>query len=143
MKLVDANLLLYAYNSTTSVHEQAKAWLENTLSSEEPVAFSWDTLLAFVRIATNSKLHASPLNVEDAIGVVEEWLACPNTVLIQPTLGHWTALAKLLRETNTTGSLVTDAHLAALAIEHDATLYSRDSDFGLFRRLRWINPLIG
>jgi len=140
MKLVDANVLLYAYNSSTSLHEPAKDWLENALSANEPVGFSWDALLAFVRIATNAKLHSDPLAVEEAIEIVDEWLSCPNAVLIQPTAGHWKRLAKLLRETHSAGPLVTDAHIAALALEHDATLYSRDADFRSFPGLRWVNP---
>jgi hypothetical protein len=141
MKLVDANVLLYAYNSSAPGHEEAKGWLEAALSSEEAVAFSWDSLLAFLRIATNAKLHASPMVMEEAIEIVDEWLARPNAVLIQPTGMHWPTLTKLLRETGVTGPLVTDAHVAALALEHDATVYSRDSDFRRFRGLQWVNPL--
>ena len=141
MKLVDANLLLYAYNSNAPKHEEAKIWFEAALSESEPVAFSWDSILAFVRVATNAKLHANPMPLESAVEIVDEWLARPNVVLLEPAANHWIMLKGLLLESRVTGPLVTDAHVAALAIEHQATLYSRDSDFRLFRELRWINPL--
>lgn len=141
MRQPDVNLLLYAVDSSSPRHVAAKAWLEARLSGTETVAFAWITLLGFVRISTRSSVFQRPLTPDQAFGLVREWLARPNVVTIDPTPGHAATIARLLEPLGTAGNLVTDAHLAALAIEHGATLESCDHDFGRFASLRWQDPL--
>ena len=142
MKLIDLNLLLYAINKDSSYHAKAKAWLETTLNGEDPVALPWVVILGFLRIATNPRIFPSPLNPDDATRVVDGWLSCPCVRVLETGKDHWGILKKLLAQTGTAGNLTTDAHLAALAIENGAELQSADADFGRFRQLSWVNPLL-
>jgi toxin-antitoxin system PIN domain toxin len=141
MKLVDLNLLLYAVNSDSHPHQKAKAWLEEVLAGEEPVAIPWVVLLGFLRISTNPRIFPQCLTVEMSLNIVDGWLAQPNVQLLSPQSSHWKILRSLLVESGTAGNLVTDTYLAALAIENGAELCSTDSDFSRFPRLRWTNPL--
>jgi hypothetical protein len=142
MILVDANLLLYAKISNYPQHLPAKQWLEKQLQ-ERPVGLSWVTLLAFVRLITHPKLSTQPLPIEAAWQQVEEWLASPMVWIPSPTERHGEILGKLLCGTHAAGNLVTDAHLAALAMEHNLILCSCDRDFLKFEPfgLKWQNPL--
>jgi uncharacterized protein len=141
MKLIDLNLLLYAVNSDSVLHRQAKTWLEEVLSGEEPIAIPWVVLLGFLRIATNPHIFPTPLEVTNALGIVDGLLSQPNVQLLSPKMRHWAILRSLLIETGTAGNLTTDAHLAALAIENGAELCSTDRDFSRFPRLNWTNPI--
>jgi len=141
MKVLDLNLLLYAINTASDHHQAAKRWVESAFAGEEPVALSWIVVMGFLRIATNQRIQARPLSVLQAIAVVDGWLARPQVRLLPPGDEHWRILKSLLAESGTAGNLTTDAHLAALAIENGATLYSTDADFQRFSRLRWANPL--
>jgi toxin-antitoxin system PIN domain toxin len=141
VKIPDVNLLLYAYDSRSARHGDARKWLEQTLSGSEPVGLAWVVLLAFVRLSTRSVVVESPLEVGAALGLVESWLDQPCATVIDPTDRHAAVLRELLTPLGTAGNLTTDAHLAALAIEHGATLCSCDSDFARFPRLRWQDPL--
>lgn len=141
MILVDANLLLYAHDRSSPVHEPARRWLTEALAGLEPIGLSWPTLLAFLRIATNPKIFRDPFSIQEAASIVDEWLSQPNIHLLHAGEDHWTALRALLLETGAKAKLVMDAHLAALAIEHDAVLLTRDGDFDLFRDLKTRNPL--
>ena len=141
MILVDANLLLYAYDRSSSVHEPARRWLTETFSGSEPVGFSWPTVLAFLRITTNPKIFRSPFSIEEAVSIVNDWLSQPIATLLHAGEGHWPILRDLLLETGAKGKLVMDAHLAALAIENGTVLFTRDADFKLFRGVRTVNPL--
>jgi len=141
VKLLDLNLLLYAVNSDSAHHRVAKSWLENALNDDEPVALPWAVLLGFLRIATNKRILPRPLSTAQAMAVMDGWLAQTTVRVLTPGEEHWRILKALLAETGTAGNLTTDAHLAALAIENGATLYSTDTDFQRFPRLRWINPL--
>lgn len=140
---MDLNLLLYAVNRDTTHHARAKGWLERLLSGEEPVALPWVVLLGFLRLATSARIFPQPLTAEQALTVVDGWLARSHVVRLAPGDGHWTILKDLLSDAGTGGNLTTDAHLAALAIEHGAELCSTDSDFARFRRVAWVNPLTG
>lgn len=111
------------------------------MSGVELIALPWATLLGFIRITTNRAVFPSPLGVDEALTRVESWLARPNIRIIQPTHRHAELLAGFLRAAGTAGNLTTDAHLAALAVEHGCTLYSTDADFGRFPGLSWTNPL--
>jgi toxin-antitoxin system PIN domain toxin len=141
VKLVDANLLLYAVDDSSPHHAVAKPWLERQLSGAETFAFAWAVLLAFLRLVTNPRVFAAPLTAEEALDLVDSWLEQPNATVVHPTDRHSALLRELLQSLGTAGNLTSDAHLAALAIEHGAELCSGDSDFARFPRVRWLNPL--
>lgn len=141
MKLSDVNLLLYAYDASSPQHEKARPWLEERLSGLEAFGFAWATLLAFVRLVTSPRVFESPLRVEESLDIVEAWLAAPAATVLHPGPRHAVLLRQLLEPLGTAGNLTTDAHLAALALEHDAELCSADADFSRFAGLRWSNPL--
>jgi toxin-antitoxin system PIN domain toxin len=141
VKLIDLNLLVYAANKDSPQHVKAKAWVEATLSGEETIALPWIVILGFLRVTTSPRVLSHPLAVAEAIAVVDSWLARPNVVTQPPGAEHWRGLRAQLRETGTAGNLTTDAHLAAIAIEHGAELCSTDADFGRFTNLRSSNPI--
>ena len=130
--IVDANVLLYAVNQASTNHERSRSWLDASLGGKESVGFAWVAMLAFIRISTNASIFQSPLSTEEAVGQVEDWLAAPGAVVAQPTPRHAGILRGLLADTGTAGNLTTDAHLAALALEHKAAIVSYDRDFGRF-----------
>jgi uncharacterized protein len=141
VKLVDLNLLLYAIDEEAPHHEQVRPWLEEVLSGTEDIGFAWIVLLGFVRISTNPAVFEKPLDSDEALDYVDEWLAQPSASVVHPTERHASHLRELLGSLGTAGNLTTDAHLAALAIEHGAELCSADTDFARFTGLRWHNPL--
>jgi uncharacterized protein len=141
MILVDANILLYAEDSLSAYHDAARSWWDEQLSGVTPVALCWPVLLAFVRIATNPRLHPRPLSIAESCECVQSWFGQPCVRLIQPTDNHWAILQRSLFSAKATGNLVSDAHLAALAIEHNCFLCSTDTDFAKFPGLKWRNPL--
>jgi toxin-antitoxin system PIN domain toxin len=141
VKLPDVNLLLYAVDEESPSHEGAREWLEAILSGTEAVAFAWMTLLGFLRISTNPAAFERPLPPDDALGHIDEWLSQPVAAIISPTDRHAATLRQLLRPLGTAGNLTTDAHLAALALEHGAELCSSDNDFSRFEGVRWVDPL--
>jgi toxin-antitoxin system PIN domain toxin len=139
--LVDSNLLLYGFDAGAKHHVRARSWLENVLDSSEQVGFAWVTLLAFIRIGTNPSALLRALSLEEAATIVSSILERRNAILLHPGERHWTLLRQLIVDAQARGDLVTDAHLAALAIEHGATLCTTDRDFARFPGLRWQNPL--
>lgn len=141
MILVDANLLLYAEDSLSAQHDAAQEWWDRQLSGTEPVALCWPVLTAFIRIGTNVRLHRRPLTLREAVERTQSWFEQPCVRLIQPTDQHWTIFQTMLRSGNAVANLVSDAHLAALAVEHNCVLHSTDADFARFRGLKWENPL--
>ncbi len=141
MKLLDANLLLYAYTPSLPQHKKARAWLEKTLSTAEPVWLCWATILAFLRISTHRRAFEQPLSIGQAARLVAQWLDQPPVSIVGPGDRHWEILQKLLPASQSHGPLVSDAHLAALAIELGAVLCTNDRDFGRFPGLRFENPL--
>lgn len=141
MKLPDLNLLLYAVDSRAPRHEQARRWLEEILSGTEAVGFAWAVLLGFVRISTSPAVFEQPLDPGEALDYVDGWLAQPVSTVLQPTERHAAYLRELLAPLGTAANLTSDAHLAALSIEHGAELCSCDSDFGRFPGVRWTDPL--
>jgi toxin-antitoxin system PIN domain toxin len=141
VKLPDLNLLIYAIDEEAPRHAKARAWLEEVLSGTEAVAFAWAVLLGFVRISTNPAVLANPLSAEEALDYVEGWLEQPVADVVHPAPDHASLLRELLEPTGTAGNLTSDAHLAALAIEHGAELCSCDTDFARFTGLRLVNPL--
>ncbi|MEQ1860190.1 MAG: type II toxin-antitoxin system VapC family toxin [Chthoniobacteraceae bacterium] len=141
MILVDANLLLYAEDSLSEHHEAARTWWDAQLSGSDAVGLCWPVLNAFIRIATNARLHQRPLTLKEAAERVQSWLNQSCVRIIQPTDGHWAIFQQMLRSGSAVGNLVTDAHLAALAVEHNCVLQSTDADFSRFRGLKWKNPI--
>lgn len=136
MVIVDANVLLYAVDLASVHHERARSWLDDSLDGNEAVGFAWIVLLAFIRIGTNPSILPTPMTADEATGQVEAWLSAPATVVAQPTTRHASVLRGLLRQTGTAGNLTTDAHLAALAVEHGADIVSYDRDFARFTGVR-------
>ncbi|MGE3154893.1 MAG: type II toxin-antitoxin system VapC family toxin [Nitrospiraceae bacterium] len=141
MKLIDLNILLYAINEDSPHHSPIQAWWEQALNGDEPLGLPWVVLLGFLRISTNHDIFPRPLSSDTAIDKVHAWLALDTTSLVPEKEEHWEILRSLLSETGTAANLVTDAHLAALAISYDAVLVSCDNDFARFKRLRWENPI--
>lgn len=141
MILIDANLLLYAYNADAPEHPPAARWLQELLSGSEIVGLSWPTIWAFLRVTTSSRLWPHPKSVAEAFGSIREWLDRPGVVVVSPGPRHTEILEKLIRDHRAVGPLVSDAVLAALALENGATLASTDQDFSRFKGLKWVNPL--
>ena len=140
MILPDINLLVYAYNEDAPFHHAAKEWWEDCLSGSKPVGLAWAVVLGFVRLMANRRVLAIPMPAGEAVEQCRSWLAEPNTRMLLPGPTHLDILANLLA--GPVGpNLVTDAHLAALAIENQAELYSNDGDFARFPGLAWRNPL--
>lgn len=135
MKLPDVNVLLAATNRASPEHEEARSWLEGAFAGPGGVGFAWVALLGFVRLATRRGILSRPLSVDDALSVVTAWLEEPRAIVLNPTERHLPILARLLIGAGTAGNLTTDAHLAALAIEHGATLGSFDRDYERFSGL--------
>lgn len=140
MKLVDANVLLYAVNADAERHEPSRRWLDTALSGQDTVAFAWIALLAFVRLSTKVGLFPSPLTIDEAMDRVEAWLTAVPAVVVEPTVDHPRIVRDLLRGLGVGGNLVNDAHLAALAIEHRCTIVSFDNGFSRFDGMRWQPP---
>jgi toxin-antitoxin system PIN domain toxin len=130
--LVDANVLLHAVNTRAREHEAASAWLAGALDGTEAVAFAWTVVLAFVRLSTHPAVFPRPLTVSQAGEACEAWLDAPPAIALEPTRRHLPLLRGLLESAGTAGNLVGDAHLAALALEHGATVVSFDRDFARF-----------
>ena len=140
MIVVDVNVCLYAHDASSPCHEAAHAWLRTALNGLEPVRFPWTTIVGFRRVATSHRVLESPLSVEQAAGVVDVWLEAPAGGIVEPTERHWRVLRDLMVDSDARGPLVPDAHLAALAIEHGATLATTDRDFRRFLGLRLLDP---
>ena len=141
MRIPDLNLLIYAVDREAPEHAGALRWWNAALSGSETVGLTWSVMLGFVRLTTNARVVRSPMPPDRAFDYVDRWLAHPITTVVDPTRRHATVLRDLIDRTGTAGNLVTDAHLATLAIEHGAQLCSADRDFGRFAGLDWVNPL--
>ena len=141
MTLPDVNLLLHAYNRDSPVHGAAKSWWEGLLNGTGTVGLAWVVLLGFVRIVTHRAVVANPLSVRAACDHLRSWLARPQVAIVHPGDRHAQILFGLLESLGSAGNLTTDAHLAALAMEHQAELHSTDADFTRFSGLRWSNPI--
>jgi len=141
MILVDANILLYAEDQLSPKHEAAREWWDEQLSGSSSVCLCWTVIGAFIRIASNSRVFESPLSMGQAIKRVQSWLDQPCVRLIEATDRHWSVLQQMLTDGQALGNLVTDAHLAALAVQHGCELMSTDVDFARFPRVQWTNPI--
>jgi hypothetical protein len=139
--LVDANILLYAEDSLSPHHREVRVWWDERLSGTEPIGLCWTVLSAFIRIGTNPRIYKRPLALEQALTRVQSWLDQPGVKILHTTERHWRVFQRMLIAGQAAANLVTDAHLAALAIEHGCVLMSTDSDFARFPELKWKNPL--
>jgi toxin-antitoxin system PIN domain toxin len=142
VKLVDANVLIYAVNSDAAHHERSKRWLESALSGTERVGMTWGVLLAFLRVTTRPGILERPLRVDEAVAYVDSWLEQPPVDLVVPGPSHWAILRTLITASGTAGNLTSDAHLAAHALEGGWTLVSTDNDFRRFSGLNILNPVL-
>ena len=142
MIVPDVNLVVYAYNEDAPFHAAAKAWWERCLSEPEPVGLAWAVMLGFVRLMSNRRVLARPMPAREAAEQCKSWIVQPNVRIILPGPTHMDVLGGLLAGPMGP-NLVTDAHLAALAIEHQAELHSNDGDFARFSGLAWRNPIAG
>jgi toxin-antitoxin system PIN domain toxin len=139
--LIDANPLLYAYHPPAEQYARSRAWLEAVLSGPDLVRFAWLTLWAFLKILTNPRVYDRTLFAPEAEAAVASWLAQPAADIVEPGERHWDILRGLMLEGQTTGPLIMDAVLAAIALEHGATLCTTDRDFSRFPGIKWMNPL--
>lgn len=141
MIIVDVNILVYATNASAPHHRKAKRWLEKALTGPETIGLPWIVLLAFLRLTTRPGIFQHPLSVDAAFDIVDAWLEQPAVTVPEPSPRHLRTMRDLVAPLGTAGNLTSDAHLAAIAIENGAELYSSDNDFSRFPRLRWRNPL--
>jgi toxin-antitoxin system PIN domain toxin len=139
--VVDANILLFAADRTSPHHAPSVRWLEAALGGAARVGLPWESLVAFVRIATNPRVMRDPVSTRTAWAQVREWLAAPPAWIPIPTVRHEEVLGVLLERSAVMGDLVHDAHLAAIAIEHGLPICSADTDFARFPEVEWFNPL--
>jgi uncharacterized protein len=139
--LVDANILLYAEDSLSPLNRKARLWWDDQLFQSRPVCLCWPILSAFIRIGTNPRVYDHPLSLDQALVRVQSWLDQPCMRVIRPTEQHWSIFKMMLKDGQAVANLVTDAHIAALAIEHGCDLASTDADFSRFPTLKWFNPL--
>ena len=141
MIVLDANILLYAYDVHAEKHAKARAWVEHVLSDGTPVGLPWQTLAAFLRVVTNPRLPGKRFTTEEVVQLVDQWLDQPNVRLLAAGDQHWIIFRQILRDGQARGPLVSDAQLAALTIEYGGILQTTDRDFARFPGLRWSNPL--
>ncbi|GAB2519269.1 type II toxin-antitoxin system VapC family toxin [Paramicrobacterium agarici] len=140
MKIVDANVLIYAVNSDSRHHHEAKSWLDAALAGPTTLGLPWVCILAFLRICTHPSIFENPLTGDQALDIVDSWLARPNVVSPEPDARHTVTLRTLIAETGVGGNLVNDAHIAALAFRHDASVVTFDRDFSRFPGVKWEIP---
>ncbi len=140
MIVCDANVLLYAYDRSSRFHAPCRAWLEAALDGAETLGLPWQSLLAFVRIATNPRAYERPMAVDAACAIVSAWLARPQVQVPEPAGRYWDILRAQLQEARIAGPLVSDAALAAIALECGAALCTTDRDFRRFDGLKLLDP---
>jgi toxin-antitoxin system PIN domain toxin len=141
VRIVDVNILLYAVNAGAVQHDVVRNWWEKAVNDEETIGLPWIVLLGFLRLATNPRAFPRPLAPDAATAKLDAWLAVDNVRVVREKDDHWETLRRLVAVSGTAGNLTTDAHLAALALTHDAVLVSCDADFARFKGVRWENPL--
>lgn len=141
LAVVDANLLIYAFNPRDKDHSAAKAWMEEVLSGEDVLAIPMLSITALLRISTHPSLDNVPQRMEEVLSFIDQLTAMPNVQVLHTGTGHWEELKRVINESGVNGPTVTDAQFAALTLQYGATLYSADKHFRRFPRLRWVNPL--
>lgn len=141
MIILDANILLYAYDLKAVLHQEARSWLFEVLSGDAPVGLPWQSVAAFLRLMTNPHLPGQRFTSHEALNFVESWLAQPNVRLLSPGDMHWSILKRMIIGGQVRGPMITDAQLAAITLEYGGVLHTTDRDFARFPDLRWKNPL--
>ena len=141
MIVVDANLLIYAYDARSADHKKSAAWFEKALSGTDAVGLPWPSICAFIRVITNRRLGGMRVAPDAALATVEEWLQSPAVHILVPGDRHWSVFRRMVVEGQASGVLVSDAEIAALTMEYGGTLHTADRDFARFPGLRWVNPL--
>lgn len=141
MIVIDANILIYAYNEAAVQHPKARKWVETVFSGAEPVGLPWQTITAFLRLTTNPRLPVGRRKPEEAALIVDGWMQQPNVHLLAPSDDHWLVLRHTVISGQASGALVSDAEIAALTIASGGVLFTVDRDFARFPGLRWENPL--
>ncbi|GIW41635.1 MAG: ribonuclease VapC [Candidatus Binatia bacterium] len=141
MVVPDVNLLVYAHNAGAPWHARARSWWEDLVNEDVPVGMPWAVTFGFLRVVTHPAVLTSPLRPLQALEIVSGWFEFPNVQPLEPGPRHLAIVRRLFEATQVAGRLVTDTHLAALAIEHGCELHSNDNDFERFPGLRWRNPL--
>lgn len=142
MILPDLNLLLYAYNPCLPQHDAARRWWEEAMNGDELIGMPFEVAFGFIRVATNPRLGPAKVALVDARRVVEKWMDLPQVRVMPPAASHFTRVMDLMAAAMAAGPVLSDAILAAYAIEHRATLFTNDGDFARFPGLHWENPLL-
>lgn len=140
MKLVDTNVLVYSVNRNDERHERSRRWIDGALVGDGRVALAWLALTGFLRITTHRTILDRPLSLDEALSVLRTWVDAPAATLVEPSANHLDVVGGLLGATGTGGNLVNDAHLAAIALHHHATVVTFDNDFDRFPGVRWERP---
>ena len=141
MIVPDLNLLIYAHNEDAPHHEPARRWWEGLVNGTERVGVPWVVSIGFVRLMTNPRVLVHPVSTNEATGHMRAWFRFPHVTPVNPGADHLTRFARNLAAAGVGANLVTDAHIAALAMEYQAEVHSNDTDFSRFPGLRWRNPL--
>lgn len=141
MRLIDANILIYAYDTNSHRNAVCRAWLDNHLNGIHRVGLPWQSLLAFARIVTNPRIYEFPASAGDAWEQVGEWLELENSFIPHPGPNHYRLMSGLISSMSHKSNDIPDAHLAALCLEHGLIMCSTDSDFLRYQELRVENPL--
>ncbi|MFY9912814.1 MAG: TA system VapC family ribonuclease toxin [Candidatus Sulfotelmatobacter sp.] len=142
MIVLDANIVLYAYDTVPQQHQKARALLQSMLSANEPVGLPWRTISAFLRIMTNTRLPGQRFTPDEAAEIVNRWLERPVVRMLTPGDDHWSVFRQMVIDGQASGALISDAEIAALTIEYGGVLYTSDRDFSRFPGLNWKNPLV-
>jgi hypothetical protein len=140
MRLPDVNVLIYAFRDAAPDHHRYRAWLESAIEADEPLGVADLVLSSFVRIATHPRVFDPPATVDEALAFANAVRAAPNAIAVAPGSRHWSLFERLCRDGGARGNLVTDAYLAALALESGSELITTDRDFARFPGLRWRHP---
>lgn len=141
MIILDANVLIYAHDIGTEQHLPTRAWLQRAFSDAESIRIPWTVVHAFLRVMTARRMARTPISISVAMDTVDEWFGSGAMSIIDPGPRYWTILRRISVEAQVSGAIFSDAHLAAIALEYDATLCTTDSDFARFPSLRLTNPL--
>lgn len=141
MIVPDVNLLVYAHNEAAPSHTPARQWWQQLMTEARPIGLPWAVVFGFVRLVTHPSVLSEPLRPEAVLRRVEAWFERDHVRVLEPGPRHLRIVGEMFVATGVAASLTTDAHLAAIAIEHQAELHSNDADFGRFPGLRRFNPL--
>jgi toxin-antitoxin system PIN domain toxin len=141
--LVDANIVLHAYHPHSEHHKACRLWIEENFSAPSPIGLPWLTIWAFLRISTNPHAFEKPLAMKEAAAIASSWLDVAAVRVVVPGERYWEILRNLLLEAQVTGPLVTDAALAAMAIEQGASICTTDRDFARFAEVQIVDPTRG